>query len=169
MPPNQGAVKLHLGFQSELRMIEYEDCCFLLRQVLQLWQKALFRTLHHEFIGDDRFTMVYYDLPRLPTNIPLGCKHPRFTNPEKNGGAPIPSQALKVHCCKKAPQRHGFVWARLGKICTALQAREQVWLSTDIDFPFKIILWYPFVTVHLHSHYSTMHWNQLRTTAAKRP
>eukprot|EP00434_Breviolum_minutum_P014015 symbB.v1.2.012359.t2/scaffold854.1/size229663/13 len=25
MPPNQGAVKLHLGFQSELRMIEYED------------------------------------------------------------------------------------------------------------------------------------------------
>lgn len=90
-------------------------------------------------------------------------------HPKKNGGAPIPSQALKVHCCKKAPQRHGFVWARLRKICTALQAREQVWLSTDIDFPFKIILWYPFVTVHLHSHYSTMHWNQLRTTAAKRP
>ena len=86
MPPNQGAVKLHLGFQSELRMIEYEDCCFLLRQVLQLWQEALFRTLHHEFIGDDRFTMVYYGLPRLPTNIPLGCKHPTFTNPPKNGG-----------------------------------------------------------------------------------
>ena len=97
MPPNQGAVKLHLGFQSELRMIEYEDCCFLLRQVLQLWQEALFRTLHHEFIGDDRFTMVYYGLPRLPTNIPLGCKHPTFTNPPKNGGgATIPSQALKV-------------------------------------------------------------------------
>ena len=33
MPPNQGAVKLHLGFQSELRMIEYEDCSFLVRQV----------------------------------------------------------------------------------------------------------------------------------------
>ena len=68
----------------------------------------------------------------------------------------------------KRAQPHGFVWARLGKICTALQAREQVWLSTDIDFPFKI-LWYPFVTVHLHSHYSTMHCQGGETKSEQQP
>ena len=92
MPPNQGAVKLHLGFQ---KWVEDDWVRGLLLSFASGIATVTKGTFSHVTSWIHWRWQVYYGLPR-------------FTNPKKNGGAPIPSQALKVHCCKKAPTASWF-------------------------------------------------------------